>query len=706
MAAAAVATPGATVLPSSGPAAPQGPKAPAAAGGAAGAGGKGPGNLLDITGEANIVNYMKNRLRKGAMKRKGLEMVNGHRFGVRFFKQPTYCGHCKDFIWGFGKQGYQCEECRFNIHQKCCKFVVFKCPGKDTDFDADCAKVKHGWISTTYATPTFCDECGLLLHGVAHQGVKCENCNLNVHHSCQEMVPPMCGADISEVRGKLLLYVELKGNNLKVDIKEAANLIPMDTNGFSDPYIAVQMHPDRSGRTKKKTKTIQKNLNPVFNETITFELQPQDREKRLLIEVWDWDRTSRNDFMGSFSFSIEELQKEPIDGWYKFLSQVEGEHYNIPCVDAINDMARLRDEVKHDRRPNDKRRMDNKDMPHNMSKRDMIRAADFNFVKVIGKGSFGKVLLAERRGTDELYAVKVLRKDVIIQTDDMELPMNEKRILALSGRPPFLVSMHSCFQTMDRLFFVMEYCKGGDLMYHMQQYGRFKESVATFYAVEVAIALFFLHERDIIYRDLKLDNILLDGDGHVKLVDFGLSKEGVTDRQGTRTFCGTPNYMAPEIVSYDPYSTTADWWSYGVLLYEFMAGQAPFEGDDETTVFRNIKEKKAVFPKHFSQEAMDIITSFLAKKPNNRLGAGRYARQEITTHPFFRNIDWDKAEACEMEPPIRPKIKHRKDISNFDDVFTKEKTDLTPTDKLFMMNLDQNDFIGFSFMNPEFITII
>ncbi|XP_022230235.2 protein kinase C, eye isozyme [Drosophila obscura] len=699
MAAAAVATPGATVLP-------PGPAAAPPVGAATAPAGKGPSNLLEIVGEANVVNYMKNRLRKGAMKRKGQEIVNGHRFGVRFFKQPTYCGHCKDFIWGFGKPGFQCEECRFNIHQKCCKFVVFKCPGKDTDFDADCAKVKHGWISTTYTTPTFCDECGLLLHGVAHQGAKCENCNLNVHHECQAKVPPMCGADISEVRGRLLLYVELKGNNLKVDIKEAANLIPMDTNGFSDPYIAVQMHPDRSGRTKKKTKTIQKNLNPVFNETFTFELQPQDRDKRLLIEVWDWDRTSRNDFMGSFSFSMEELQKEAVDGWYKFLCQVEGEHYNIPCVDAINDMARLSDEVKHDRRPNEKRRMDNKDMPHNMSKRDMIRAADFNFVKVIGKGSFGKVLLAERRGTDELYAVKVLRKDVIIQTDDMELPMNEKRILALSSRPPFLVSMHSCFQTMDRLFFVMEYCKGGDLMYHMQQYGRFKESVAIFYAVEIAIAFFFLHERDIIYRDLKLDNILLDGEGHVKLVDFGLSKAGVTERETTRTFCGTANYMAPEIVSFDPYSITADWWSYGVLLFEFMAGQSPFEGDDEATVFRNIKEKKAVFPKHFTQDAMDIITSFLAKKPNNRLGAGRYARQEITTHPFFGSIDWEKAEACEMEPPIVPRIKHRKDISNFDEVFTKEKTDLTPTDKLFMMNLDQNDFIGFSYMNPEFITIL
>uniref|UniRef100_A0A1A9WK42 Protein kinase C n=1 Tax=Glossina brevipalpis TaxID=37001 RepID=A0A1A9WK42_9MUSC len=666
-----------------------------------------PNNLAEIAGETNFTNYMKNRLRGGGMKRKDLDIINGHKFSMKFFKQPTYCGHCKDFIWGFGKAGYQCEECRFNIHQKCSKYVVFKCPGKDSDIDADCAKVKHKWISTTYTTPTFCDECGLLLHGVAHQGDKCDNCNLNVHHNCKEKVPPICGADITEIRGRLLLYIELKGNHLKIDIKEASNLIPMDTNGLSDPYVAIALHPDRSGRTKKKTKTIQKNLNPVYNETFTFDLQPQDRDKRVLIEVWDWDRTSRNDFMGSFSFSLEEIQKEPIDGWYKFLTQTEGEHYNIPCSDPVNDIARLRDEVQRDdKKKSKRRRMDNKNLPHNMSKRDMIRAADFNFIKVLGKGSFGKILLAERRGTDELYAVKVLRKDVIIQTDDMELPMTEKSVLAVSGKSPFLVCLHSCFQTMDRLFFVMEFCKGGDLMFHMRQYGRFKESVALFYVVEVALALFFLHEHDILYRDLKLDNILLDIEGHIKLADFGLSKDCIADTETTRTFCGTTSYMAPEILNYESYGHSADWWSYGVLLYEMMAGQLPFDAETEAETFRNIKEKKAIFPKHFSQEAMDIITSFLVKKSNNRLGAGRYARSEITTHPFYKNIDWEEAANKDMKPPIVPKIKHRKDLCNFEAEFTKEKTDLTPTDKLFMMNLDQNDFIGFSYMNPEFITVV
>nr|CAH7725847.1 unnamed protein product [Callosobruchus chinensis] len=333
-----------------------------------------------------------------------------------------------------------------------------------------------------------------------------------------------------------------------------------------------------------------------------------------------------------------------------------------------------------------------------------IGLSDFHFVKVLGKGSFGKVMLAEKRNSDEVYAVKVLKKDVIIQDDDVDCTMTEKRILALAANHPFLTALHSCFQTRDRLFFVMEYVNGGDLMFQIQRAKKFDEPRARFYAAEVTLALQFLHRHGVIYRDLKLDNILLDVDGHCKLADFGMCKEGILEGVTTSTFCGTPDYIAPEILQELEYGASVDWWALGVLMYEMMAGQPPFEADNEDDLFESILHDDVLYPVWLSKEAVSILKGFMTKNPSKRLGCvtAHGAEAAIQTHPFFKDMDWTALEQRKVKPPFRPRIKSRKDVTNFDAEFTREEPVLTPVSNEVLQSINQDEFQGFSIVNRDF----
>uniref|UniRef100_A0A4X2L6K7 Protein kinase C n=1 Tax=Vombatus ursinus TaxID=29139 RepID=A0A4X2L6K7_VOMUR len=322
---------------------------------------------------------------------------------------------------------------------------------------------------------------------------------------------------------------------------------------------------------------------------------------------------------------------------------------------------------------------------------------DFILHKMLGKGSFGKVFLAEFKKTNQFFAVKALKKDVVLMDDDVECTMVEKRVLSLAWEHPFLTHVYCTFQTEENLFFVMEYLNGGDLMYHIQNCHKFDLCRATFYAAEIVLGLQFLHSKGIIYRDLKLDNILLDKDGHIKIADFGMCKENMFGDMRTSTFCGTPDYIAPEILLGQKYNTSVDWWSFGVLLYEMLIGQSPFHGQDEEELFHSIRMDNPLYPNWLQKDAKDLLVKLFVREPERRLGI----KGDIRQHAFFKEINWEELERKEIEPPFKPKVKSPSDCSNFDKEFLNEKPRLSFADRTLINSMDQNMFSNFSFINPK-----
>ncbi|XP_023945952.1 serine/threonine-protein kinase N [Bicyclus anynana] len=324
----------------------------------------------------------------------------------------------------------------------------------------------------------------------------------------------------------------------------------------------------------------------------------------------------------------------------------------------------------------------------------------FRLLSVLGRGHFGKVILAQYRPTNEYFAIKALKKGDIIARDEVDSLLSEKRIFEVANaiRHPFLVNLFACFQTDQHVCFVMEYAAGGDLMMHIHA-DVFTEPRAVFYAACVVLGLQYLHENNIIYRDLKLDNLLLDTEGYVKIADFGLCKEGMGWGDRTGTFCGTPEFLAPEVLTETSYTRAVDWWGLGVLIFEMLVGESPFPGEDEGEVFDSIVNDEVRYPRTLSLESIALMRRLLRKNPERRLGSSERDAEDVKKQAFFRNVDWEQLLLRKVKPPFVPTINNLEDVSNFDSEFTSEAAVLTPPkEPRPLSNADHKLFTDFTYM--------
>ncbi|XP_066548772.1 serine/threonine-protein kinase N2-like [Amia ocellicauda] len=325
---------------------------------------------------------------------------------------------------------------------------------------------------------------------------------------------------------------------------------------------------------------------------------------------------------------------------------------------------------------------------------------NYKSVAVLGHGTFGKVLLAEDKDRSKMVAIKALKKGDIVILGNVESVMCERRILETvsSVRHPFLVNLLSCFQTQVHICFVMEFAAGGNLSTHMQA-ARFKEPRAIFYAACVVLGLEFLHERRIVYRDLKPDNLVLDSEGFLKIADFGLCKEGIGFGDHTSSPCGTPSYFAPEVLTQASYTRAVDWWGLGVLIFHMLVGRPPFRGDDGEQLFRNIVEAEVRYPWFVSSKATSIMKELLHKTPAERLGSGEGDAAEVKKHPYFSRVDWNGLLERKVKPPFIPTIRGHKDVRNFSSAYLSENIPvLTPPQQpIILTEEEEENFCDFGY---------
>ncbi|DBB07731.1 TPA: hypothetical protein ACH3X3_009153 [Trebouxia sp. C0006] len=289
---------------------------------------------------------------------------------------------------------------------------------------------------------------------------------------------------------------------------------------------------------------------------------------------------------------------------------------------------------------------------------------DFKLDRILGTGSFGRVSLARHIATGRICAIKALSKANVVKNQQTEHLRAERDVLTLMNFP-FVVQLLTSFHDEECVYFVMEFSCGGEFFRHLKARGRLPEDSARFYAAEVLLTIEYLHRQNIIYRDLKPENLLLDGKGFIKMTDFGFAK--VVTNKRTYTLCGTPDYLAPEIILNKGHSKPVDWWAFGVLVFEMIAGYPPFFDEDVTNTYKKIVKGVFAFPSYFPATARDLVRKLLQADLSKRIGNLSGGVADIKTHPWFRTLDWDACLARRASAPIKPLVKALDDASNFDD---------------------------------------
>jgi len=475
--------------------------------------------------------------------------------------------------------------------------------------------------------------------------------------------------DNDMIRGRIYIrLVEAHGIPLQSINSKPYCVVEIEKNEFiTREAVKSELNAIDNGSYKDSTPT----FNLLWNHDAAFDVVGTDNE--VTVSMYDRSNSVGEIFLGIIKIRLPSIHGKLHDNWFKLMPRQANED--------------IRGEIRLQ-------------LMYCKIEHRALSSDDFELLKVIGKGSLGKVLQVRKKDTNRIYAMKVLNKKELVKQQEVKHILSERNVL-IKNSSPFLVSLKFSFQTPEKLYLILDYVNGGELFYHLQKETAFDEERAKFYTAELVLALGHLHKYNIIYRDLKPENVLLDGTGHIALTDFGLCKENVSFNETTNTFCGTAEYLAPEVLERKGYGKAVDWWSLGILFFEMTTGLPPFYSENINIMYKKIMENQITFPSTYSEKAQSLVRGLLEKDPNRRLGGGPDDAEEVKAHPIFYNINWHMLNKKQIKPPFKPKIESEVDTSNFDPMFT----NATPIDSLPntssapLSDTLQQNFEGFTYIN-------